>query len=229
MQYGLAALNGEAITTTQFLDLNEKIGGYDQDAHYVADRSARERMREANGHAENFVMWRGSAVRQESAWQVLNDWVIAIKSDHSNIPERVKVIRNKPAEAVDGCWASATEFVPEPQTSSSQPDTQCNTLFPSYTFPALRGRWPLAANKHKCQLKTIEVNDYDVLFTTAELTRLSAIFPDGVCDWSKPGINQTGVVPWASFGPSPDNLVFAVTHPWRIVKGVRGGRLVRGI
>ncbi len=24
---------------------------------------------------------------------------------------------------------------------------------------------------------------------------------------------QTGVVPWASFGPSPDNLVFDVTHP----------------
>jgi Tannase-like family of unknown function (DUF6351) len=62
-------------------------------------------------------------------------------------------------------------------------------------------------------LKPIDVNDYDVIFTAAELTRLSAIFPDGVCDWSKPGVNQTGVVPWASFGPSPDNLVFDVTHP----------------
>jgi hypothetical protein len=29
-----------------------------------------------------------------------------------------------------------------------------------------------------------------------------------VCDWSKPGVNQTPVVPWASFGPSPKNLVF---------------------
>jgi Tannase-like family of unknown function (DUF6351) len=48
---------------------------------------------------------------------------------------------------------------------------------------------------------------------TDELMRLHSIFPDGVCDWSKRGVNQTGVVPWASFGPSPDNLVFDVTHP----------------
>jgi len=58
-----------------------------------------------------------------------------------------------------------------------------------------------------------DLRDYDVIFTGAELTRLQSIFPDGVCDWSKRGVNQTGVVPWASFGPSPDNLVFDVTHP----------------
>ena len=38
VQYGLQALNSGAITTTQFLDLNEKIGGYDQDFNYVASR-----------------------------------------------------------------------------------------------------------------------------------------------------------------------------------------------
>jgi hypothetical protein len=40
VQYGLAALRGGAITVDQFLLLNEKIGGYDQDANYVAARSA---------------------------------------------------------------------------------------------------------------------------------------------------------------------------------------------
>jgi hypothetical protein len=261
VQYGLAALNGGAITTTQFLDLNERIGGYDQDANYVANRTVgsigairrayqsgahlggngglasipvldsgsyndtsgyhyqwfhfavRERLIEANGHANNHVIWRGSAVPQETAWQVLNDWVMAIKSDHSNFPDRVKVIQNKPADAVDGCWASATEFIEEPQTRNSQPDTKCNALFPSYTFPRYVAGGPLAANKHKCQLQPIDVSDYDVIFTGAELTRLHSVFPDGVCDWSKRGVNQTGVVPWASFGPSPDNLVFDVTHP----------------
>jgi len=32
-----------------------------------------------------------------------------------------------------------------------------------------------------------------------------------VCDWRKPGVDQVRVVPWASFGPAPDNLVFDVT------------------
>src|SRR5207245_8066403 len=40
VQYGLAALNSGAITRQQFLDLNERIGGYDQDANYVDSRTA---------------------------------------------------------------------------------------------------------------------------------------------------------------------------------------------
>jgi hypothetical protein len=39
VQYGLKALNAGTITPTQFLDLNERIGGYDQDANFVAGRS----------------------------------------------------------------------------------------------------------------------------------------------------------------------------------------------
>jgi hypothetical protein len=261
VQYGLAALNGGAISTTQFLNLNERIGGFDQDANYVANRSVgsigairraqqaglnlggngglasipvfdsgsyndtsgyhyqwyhfaiRERLIEANRQANNHVMWRGSDVPQETAWQVLNEWVMAIKSDHSNLPDRVKVVLNKPADAVDGCWPTSTQFISEPQTRNSQPDTQCNAVYPSYTFPRFVAGGPLAANKLKCQLKPIDLRDYDVVFTGAELTRLQSIFPDGVCDWSKPGVNQTGVVPWPSFGPSPDNLVFDITHP----------------
>ncbi len=59
----------------------------------------------------------------------------------------------------------------------------------------------------KCQLKPIDVKDYHVALSDGERARLNAIFPGGVCDWSKPGVNQTSVVAWASFGPSPKNLV----------------------
>jgi len=55
--------------------------------------------------------------------------------------------------------------------------------------------------------------DYTVFFTTDESLRLVRIFPNGVCDWSKPAVNFTNVVTWPSFGPSPDNLVYDVTHP----------------
>src|SRR5690606_33384111 len=40
VQYGLRALNAGQITVDQFLDLNEKIGGVDQDANYIAQRAA---------------------------------------------------------------------------------------------------------------------------------------------------------------------------------------------
>ena len=39
VQYGLQALTAGVITPRQFLDVNQRIGGYDQDANYVASRS----------------------------------------------------------------------------------------------------------------------------------------------------------------------------------------------
>jgi len=39
VQYGLAALNAGTITAAQFLDLNEKIGGYDNDGNIVSTRA----------------------------------------------------------------------------------------------------------------------------------------------------------------------------------------------
>jgi len=260
VQYGLGALNAGIITTTQFLNLNEKIGGYDQDANYIANRvvgdagaikraqqsglqlggngglasipvfdisgiynddagyhyqwhhfAMRERMAQANGNTANHVMWRGNPVPFTQAWSTFISWVEAVNADSSDLSDREKVIQDKPAGAVDGCWASSTQFIAEPQTFGSLPNSQCNTLFPSFAFPRYIAGGPLAANIIKCQLKPIDMNDYAVSFTSAELTRLHNIFPNGVCDWSKPGVNQTGVVVNGSFGPSPDNLVFDVT------------------
>src|SRR6185295_10084840 len=39
VQYGLAAFNAGKITAAQFLDLNERIGGYDDDGNAIDRRS----------------------------------------------------------------------------------------------------------------------------------------------------------------------------------------------
>ena len=57
------------------------------------------------------------------------------------------------------------------------------------------------------------MTDYKAPFTGEEMGRLLRIFPNGVCDWSKPGVSFGPSVTWPSFGPSPDNLVFDVTDP----------------
>ena len=67
---------------------------------------------------------------------------------------------------------------------------------------------PLANNVVKCVLKPITPDDYAVTFTTAERARLERIFPDGVCDWSQPGMYSGDLRgTWLSFGPSPVNRV----------------------
>jgi len=263
VQYGLRALNAGKITPAQFLKLNERIGGYDQDANYVASRSvgdpgairrayqsglqlggggglasipvvditgiynddsayhyqwfhfaARDRMAQANGNVDNHVMWRGNPVPQERSWPMFIQWVESVSADTSDRPAREKVIRNKPAAAVDGCWSSPTQFIAEPQTFGSDPrSSRCNELFPSFGFPRLVAGGPLAANNLQCRLKPIDPSDYAVSFSPAELARLRTIFPTGVCDWSKRSVGFRGVVTWGSFGPSRDNLIFDVTYP----------------
>jgi hypothetical protein len=39
-------------------------------------------------------------------------------------------------------------------------------------------------------LKPVAAADYTVSFSPDEFARLNAIFPNGVCDWSRPGVNQ---------------------------------------
>ena len=119
----------------------------------------------------------------------------------------MKVLRHMPAEAVDGCYDTSMppQFIAEPQTWSSLPDTQCNTLWPSYSFSRKVAGGPLAANILKCQLKPIDPGDYTIAFTPPELSRLHNIFPDGVCDWGRRGVNHVPLFVGQSFGPAPTN------------------------
>ncbi len=283
VQYGLAALNSGAITPAQFIDLNRKVGGYDQDGNYTAARAAgdegaikrayqsglqlgagtglssipifdtsnyydednyyhyqwfhfavRERLAKSNGgDTRNHVMWRGGlsftelfgvpgadslAVSQASngkSWSAFVRWMDAYKADASSASQRDKVIANKPADAVDGCFTKSTapQFIAEKQTLGTQNSGQCNAIWPSWTAARIEAGGPVAADILKCQLKPVALADYKVALTDADKKALEAVFPSGVCDWSKPGVSQVATVPYASFGPSAVSLTFDVTKP----------------
>ena len=106
---------------------------------------------------------------------------------------------------MEGCYDRSGAFIAEPQRYDAQ--SACNDLFPSHASPYLVAGMPLSNDVVKCQLKPVDAKDYPS-FTPVELQRLKTIFPGGVCDFSKPGVGQTRVVPWASFGPAPQNLIF---------------------
>jgi hypothetical protein len=261
IQYGLAALNAGQISPAQFLDLNEKIGGYDIDANFIPERtvadrqatraayrtgrmlngggglasmpildydliytdlvpggdvhmkfqhfSTRERLLKANGHTDNHVMWSGGSTAGERSLFIAREvlaqidaWVGNVVADTSNDPPAEKVVRNKPASLSDGCWTPGfpTTFVPEPQFLGGPGTSFCNDLYPGFLFPRHVAGGPLANDIVKCRLKRIDVADYPVTFTAAELARLRQIFPHGVCDWSRPGVEQRGLAgTWLEF------------------------------
>jgi hypothetical protein len=56
----------------------------------------------------------------------------------------------------------------------------------------------------KCQLKPLLQADYPAgTFTAGQFTRLQAVFADGVCDWSKPGVGQQDAASPMTFRNGP--------------------------
>ena len=185
-------------------------GGY----HYGWFHFAlRERLRQANGNADNMVMWR--SVSGSDAEKLFTRWMEAYKADSSADPQRVKVARARPTATAEGCYDRATPpvFIAEPLVFSSKPVSKCSGLYPVYSNVRHESGGPLAANILKCQLKPVDARDYPASMTPADLARLKTIFPNGVCDWSRPGVSQVPVSPWASLGPSPKNLIAAAARP----------------
>jgi hypothetical protein len=63
---------------------------------------------------------------------------------------------------------------------------------------------PLTENILKCQLKPLAASDYTgIAFTDAQLARLNAVFPGGVCDWSQPGVGQQDPVSPQTYAAGP--------------------------
>ncbi len=261
VQYGLAALNSGLIDKDLFLDLNEKIGGWDIDVNSVPERTqanedavriayetgrvtngaaglsqvpiiddrgylddignfhasvysfvTRARLERDNGHANNYILRRHNRdldLMPENL-ALMDQWLANIKADRSELPMLDRIVQNKPPELQNDCIAPSGErIVDEPsfnlEALFDNTGGPCNSLFPPHAGLRLVAGGPLTNDVLKCQLKPIDYDDYAVQFTADERARLEDIFSAGVCDWSKPGVNQTTNQTWLSYGPSPVN------------------------
>jgi Tannase-like family of unknown function (DUF6351) len=74
----------------------------------------------------------------------------------------------------------------------------------SHASPRQVAGGPLAENILNCRLKPLNSADYaSVVFTSAQWARLQATFPDGVCDWSRPGVGQQEAISPLTFAAGP--------------------------
>ena len=129
-----------------------------------------------------------------------NEWLENIAADRSDEPYAKKVIRNKPTSVTSACWDE--KEVRHEQASSPTAPGICDALFPVHANPRIAAGGPLAGDILKCQLKRVTMGDYAVRFTPAEQERLRRIFPQGVCDWSRPGVSQQPMTDmWLRFVP----------------------------
>jgi len=209
-QSGRIVHGGGGLASTAIIDLRSYNDGVvNGDIHTkIHSFSMRERLRRANGHIDNHVMWTVGASSAE-AFDQMDLWLTAVKADTSGRTLAQKVAANRPADLKDACWNNGLKYVEE-QTAFG--DGDCHIFYPAGTTPRMAAGGPLTDDIAKCQLKPLNPSDYRVIFNTTQWNRLNAAFPDGVCDWTQPGVGQQPLSgTWLSFGPSPVNLLFDIT------------------
>ncbi len=250
LQYGLAALNSGVITTEQFLDLNEGIGGLDLDAKPTPRRTAadpiardaayrtgrilnggaglagtpiidyrsysedaangdihmithgyatRARLEAANGDADNQVLliedgrYGGFSLTSPTlryALTSMDAWLTALTRDGSSRPSHRQVVRSqadRPHRRLLEPGRHAAQDHPAAHPGQRGGVRPAVSRLPT---PRLIAGAPPADDVVTCRHKPIDRSDYRVTFRPAEHRRLAAIFPDGVCDWTRPGVGQ---------------------------------------
>ena len=171
----------------------------------------RQRLDRDSGSHGNNVIWAttngisvGAAVVNKS-FATMDKWLHAIELDASANPIEVKIVNNKPPEAVDFCLNTHGDT--DAQVAAALPlfDPACTVSLTGKSLRQTAGG-PVAENIYKCQLKPLSFADPDytgVLLSADQRSRLQAVFPAGVCDWTKPGVEQVPVNPWTTFAAGP--------------------------
>jgi hypothetical protein len=188
---------GKNLAKVPIIDLRPELGA---DIHMAwRSYSQRARLDAANGGHANHVIFASAsgtgAALTRKAFNTMDRWLAAMEKDTSADPKETKVIRNKPADAVDFCVTTRGT------TDAELVDVGFgNALCPvkPYASPRVVSGGPLAEDVFKCQLKPLDFASADytgITFTSGQQTRLRAVFTDGVCDWSKPGVGQTAWTP----------------------------------
>ncbi len=164
---------------------------------------SRARLMKANGNVDNHVRLvmhevghRGPesilGIVSPRAVAVLDQWVTDIHADTSETPQAMKVGAHRPADFVDACYTSATTRITDMD--------RCAELFPFGTDARMVAGAPPANDVLKCTLKPVDRNDYTQSLAGDQLVGLRQIFPEGVCDWTQPGVGQVPLAgTWAFY------------------------------
>jgi hypothetical protein len=175
--------------------------------HYIWRTFAERARIEADNHGNhgNQIIWRyGTGLLPATASQVaavttasfltMDTWLTTLlssapKETINSVRTQAQVIAAKPTNALDLCYLTGDVNFATPITDMALCDA--DPRLAKHSSPRQVAGGPLAENILKCQLKPINTADYlPATFTADQLNRLYATFPDGVCDWSKPGVHQ---------------------------------------
>ena len=165
----------------------------------------RARLDRENGGHGNQLIWEGptAIVGDTQCAQLsliaMDRWLAAIEKDTSDNSLERKIVANRPAGATDACF----DGIGDRLLSGLCPPG----VVPVYGTPRTVAGDALTTDANKCELKPLDREDYPLPFTDDEWGRLQKAFPSGVCDFSKPGVDQQPTVPWMTYQDAKGRLI----------------------
>lgn len=174
-----------------------------------------ERLQRDQGDTGNRVMWFGDTpligdVRWATeAFLSMDRWLAAVEDDHGTAPLSAKIVADKPADITDRCQnIPGVEMTGLP---GAEQHCRQSTLQTRLSTPREVAGDDVANDRVACQLRPLDRADYGLLgtaFTADQWATLEATFPDGVCDWSKPGQGQGPAETWLTYSDDNGDVVY---------------------
>ena len=184
--------------------------GPDPGASHDAYRSfaLRARLDAAHGGHANQLIWEGpyplgaDTACQNNAFVAIDRWLAAVEADTRAVALPKKIVDDRPADLGDACYNG---------TGIKLSDGLCGDVLVSiYATPRMVAGDAITTLTSKCQLKPLNRTDNygPTAFTDAEWQRMLALFEDGVCDFSKPGVSVQPGIPWLIYQNADGSVIY---------------------
>jgi hypothetical protein len=176
---------------------------------YVHTWWMRNRLEREFGHYRNHILWFGPAALvgdlgwANEAFIAMDRWLAAVEQDHSDTPLAQKILDDKPSDITDRCSYVAAAGPAPTDGVCLPPLAQTHYGSPRTVAGAFE-----TDDVNACALRPLRRYEHPVQFTDAQWTQMQALFPTGVCDWSRPGIGQQPTIPWQTYQDANGNVIY---------------------
>lgn len=182
-------------TTIPIIDLRHYLDDELDMHHASASFSTRLRMIREQGHAENQLIWMARKPHSpiSEALALIDNWLVKKKKLESQGVENA-LVSSKPDSAVDRCYDDSGKIIAEGQGVwngrwNNRATGKCMKKYPIYGVSRTVAGASLAGDTYKCALQSVDdaiqkglYGDFDM---RPHKTRLSQVFPQGVCDYTR--------------------------------------------
>jgi len=184
--------------------------GPDPGAFHDAYRAfaLRARLDREHGNHDNQLIWEGPAPIigdtqcNLTSLIAMDRWLGAVERDTSSKTQAQKIAADKPSDLGDECYDG---------NGNKASDGLCPPgVVPIYGTPRTVAGDAITTDANKCQLRPLSRSDnYGAIpFTDAQWTQLRSLFPNGVCDFSKPGVDQQPTIPWMTYQDARGRVIY---------------------